>query len=205
MKLLIATRNLGKFDGMYNMVSDLPFEVVSLQDIEVDDSNFVEDGETFEENAKKKARFYASKTGLMTISDDTGILIPALEGELGLRTRRWGAGPDASDEEWLDYFLKRMEKEENRSSLFVSCICLADKNGNMLFEARGESKGTLTRAPGCDIEPGIPLSAVFQPEGCTKVKSALTIEEKNRISHRGKAMKQIREFLEKNLDAFDSL
>jgi XTP/dITP diphosphohydrolase len=149
-------------------------------------------------NAYKKGYYCAKKSGLMTLADDSGIIIDALKNELGVKTRRWGAGENATDQEWIDYFLKRMENEENRRTTFVSCLCLVNEEGNILKLGKGEIKGIITKNLEAPILPGIPLSSCFLPENHTKVHSALTIEEKNKISHRGKAMIKIREYLAHN-------
>ena len=200
-KLLIATSNKGKLDGLSYELLSLPLNIVSLQNYLVDDSTLIESGNTFEENAKIKARFYAEKIKLMTLADDSGLIVEALKDELGVKTRRWGAGEKASDKEWLDFFLKRMEKEKNRKALFVSCICLVDNQGKIICTARGETYGTLAREIQAPIKPGIPLSSIFIPDGCDKVHSAMSVEEKNKISHRGKAMRVIKAFLEEYLSS----
>ena len=93
-KLLVATKNKGKFGEILNILKDGGFELVFLGDLEVDDADFVEDGETFEENACKKAEYFSDKLGMMTLAEDSGLLVDALEGELGVQTRRWGAGEE---------------------------------------------------------------------------------------------------------------
>ncbi len=196
MKLLIATTNQGKFNEISLKLEGLPLELLSLKDIQVDDSTFVEDGDTFEENARKKAKFYAQNSQLMTLADDSGLIVEALQGELGLKTRRWGAGEKASDQEWLDFFMKRMAHEKNRKAKFVSCTCLVDAQGNVLVQGKGEVSGVITLTIEAPIKPGIPLSSVFKPDHYSKVHSAMTTEEKARISHRGKSMVTIRKFLE---------
>lgn len=165
----------------------------------IDDSGFVEDGSNFDENACAKARFFASKTGFMTAGEDSGIIVEALKDELGVKTRRWGAGEGASDQEWLDFFMKRMEKEANRAATFVCSAYLADGEdyafgkGGRFF--RGETCGVIADSIMAPILPGIPLSSVFVPEGSDKVYAALSPAEKNKVSHRGKAMAQLKDFL----------
>lgn len=177
-------------------MADLPFKLVSLRDLVASGvMEFEEDGVTFAENALKKARFYAEKTGLMTLAEDSGILVEALKGELGVKTRRWGAGDKASDEEWVEYFLKRMEGEADRRAKFICCACLVDKDGENFFE--GETLGVITEKLMAPILKGLPLSSCFLANGCDKVYASLSHEAKNKISHRGKAMKQVREFLQK--------
>lgn len=153
----------------------------------------------FDENACAKARFFASKTGFMTVGEDSGIIVEALKDELGVKTRRWGAGESASDQEWLDFFMKRMEKEVNRAARFVCCAYLVDGedgafgSGGRSF--RGETRGIIADSIMAPILPGIPLSSVFVPEGSDMVYAALSTAEKNKLSHRGKAMVQLRNFL----------
>ena len=166
-----------------------------LRDLTVDCDEFEEDGETFRENASKKARFFAEKTGFLTLGEDSGILVDALEGELGVKTRRWGAGEQAGDTEWIEFFMNRMKGEKERGAKFVCCACLFDGANDMFFE--GEVRGRITPGLEAAILPGIPLSSCFIPDGCDRVYSALGMAEKNRLSHRGKAMAKLRGFLKK--------
>jgi len=198
-KLLIATGNQGKFDGIKSYLKDLPFQLLSLQDVNISIPDEVEDGVTYEENAMKKASYCAQKTGLLTLADDSGLIVNALQGELGVFTRRWGAGPNVTDEEWLDFFMKRMENEKNRRGKFVSCICVVNGFGESVVASRGENEGIILEKIAAPIKLGVPLSSVFLSDGAIKVNSALSIEEKNKVSHRGKALKVIREYFENNI------
>jgi XTP/dITP diphosphohydrolase len=195
-KLLIATKNPGKFSEISEVLGDGDFELVFLGDLDVEDSDFLEDGETFAENAEKKARYYADKLGMMALGEDSGLLVDALEGELGVKTRRWGAGEEASDEEWLEFFMNRMEEivDEERGAKFVCCSCLIGLDGEVVF-FDAESPGTITRELMADLIPGLPLSSVFIPEGCGKAYAALEAQEKNKLSHRGKALRKVGEYL----------
>lgn len=175
------------------MLSGYPFETLSLRDVDVDESELEENGETYRENALIKARFYFEKTGLTTLADDSGIFVNALEGELGVKTRRWGAGSDVSDQEWLEFFINRMREERDRRAKFHSCICLFNNEIEEYFE--GECLGNLADEVLAPIKAGVPLSSVFIPDGYERVHSALSIEEKNRVSHRGKALAALREYL----------
>jgi XTP/dITP diphosphohydrolase len=197
MKILIATHNFGKFKELMEVLGDLPFKFVSLNDENVNEEA-EEHGETYEQNAILKAEFYGRKTGLPAIADDSGILVEAIEGSLGVHTRRWGAGEKATDEEWLDFFLNRMYSEKNRNATFVSVVAFYQP-GKETMTFRGECKGTILPEPQVKVEHGIPLSAVFLPEGKNKVFSALDKHEKNEVSHRGKAIKQCHNYLLKHL------
>lgn len=192
-KILIATHNFGKYKELMEVLEDLPFKFVSLNDEKITE-DVEEHGETFEENAILKAEFFSRLTGLPAIADDSGIHVDALNGELGVKTRRWGAGADASDEEWLAHFLDRMAKEENRRAEFMACIAFA-RMGEQTLTFRGECVGRILDSPKTEIEHGIPLSSVFLPDGKDKVYSAMSKQEKNEISHRGIAIKKCYDYL----------
>lgn len=196
-KILIATRNLGKYKELMEVLHDLPFKFVSLNDEKIE-GDVEETGETYEANAILKAEYFGRKAGLVTIADDSGIHIDALAGELGVKTRRWGAGAQATDEKWLDYFMQRMSSEENRKAEFISVVALY-RPGEETLTFRGECKGEILHEPQVDLEPGIPLSAVFLANGQEKVFSAMEKEAKNAISHRGAAVKKCYEWLLRNL------
>jgi len=218
--LLIATTNQGKFREIFEVLGKLDvsnggtFRVISLRDLcdsdecfGVEDRSFSmsdfdgleEDGETFSENAMKKAKFYHEKTGLLTVAEDSGIIVSALDGELGVKTRRWGAGEKASDEEWIEFFMKKMSGEKDRSAKFVCCACVCGEvevgGGDICAVFEGETSGKITEKLEAPILGGLPLSSCFLPEGREKVYAALSAEEKNAISHRGKAMGKVLEFL----------
>lgn len=194
MKLLIGTNNSGKVTEIAECLCDTPFELISPKDLKKEIDAPPETGETFAENAIQKARHYHVFTGLPVIADDSGIVVDALEKELGVHTRRWGAGPDASDEEWIEYFLKRMKDEENKRARFVCHLAHFDSGGNLhMFD--GICDGEITDELEADYLPGLPISACFRPDGYGLVYSAMTIEQKNAISHRGKATAELRKFL----------
>lgn len=192
-KILIATHNLGKYKELMEVLEDLPFKFVSLNDEKVTE-DVEEHGDSFEANAILKAEFFSQLTGLPTISDDSGIHVDAMAGELGVKTRRWGAGAEASDEEWLTHFLDRMAKVMNRRAEFVAVIAFAHPHAETVT-FRGECVGQILDKPATKIEPGIPLSSVFLPDGKDKVYSAMSKVEKNAISHRGQAIKKCHEYL----------
>jgi len=194
MQLLIGTNNHGKFIEISEVLHGLPFTPVRPADIGIT-GDPDETGTTYEENALQKARFFRNLSNLPTVADDSGIVIEALGNELGLHTRRWGAGPAASDAQWIDYFLKRMAKEENRRAHFICTLAYIDESGaEHVFE--GKCSGVVTSTLEADYLPGLPISACFKPDGCDCVFSALNIEQKNSTSHRGKATHALRNFLE---------
>lgn len=199
-KLLIATTNLGKFSEIKEVIGDLDFDLYHLHkdkfaDI-LQDDHFEETGETFEENAEAKAAHYHELLGMPTIGEDSGIIVDALKGELGVKTRRWGAGAEASDEEWIAHFMKIMKDipEAERGARFVCCAAFIDGPAELVM-FRGETEGIITHELEAPLRPGIPLSSCFKPIGCEKVYSSLSEQEKNRLSHRGKAFHELRKYL----------
>lgn len=196
-------------------MSDLPLKLVSLQDLNLT-NDYEETGETCQEVALGKARYFFEKCsqnlkGLQTfkvknsiiLADDSGIWVDALPGELGVESRRWGAGEKASDVEWLDYFLKKIEKvpAEKRTARFISAIALIipqDLKGLQTFKVEifeGIVEGTLTQTLEAPLKQGVPLSSIFKPIGSDKVFSAMTSAEKAYFSHRGKAVAKAKDFI----------
>ena len=112
-----------------------------------------------------------------------------------MKTRRWGAGETASDEEWLAHFMQRMAQEKNRKAKFVCAAAYVSGDEEKVF--LGETEGTITETIEVPVKAGIPLSSVFKPLGHEKVFAALSAAEKNEFSHRGKAFQRLRLFLGK--------
>lgn len=193
MRLLLATSNLGKIQEMHEALEELGLDFLTLADlpeIAVPD----ESGKTYAENAILKAKHYHPHANHPTVADDSGIHVEALENELGVHTRRWGAGADANDHEWIRYFLDRMKKEPNKRARFVCAIAHIDHEGQVhVFE--GSCDGTITDELEHDYLPGLPISACFKPDGFERVFSALSIEQKNSASHRGRALEKFKTFL----------
>ena len=200
--LLIATKNPGKFAEISEVLGDLPIKLLSLKDLGLKDE-VEEHGATHEENAILKARYFFKKTGLPILGEDSGIHVDAFPGELGVQTRRWGGLEKATDEEWIAYFLEQMKNvpEDKRGAKFVCFAALilgqnfagASQENPAIFS--GETRGIITKTLEAPLKRGIPISSCFKPEGFYKVYAALTVEEKNRVSHRGKAMHYVKDFL----------
>lgn len=194
MQLLIGTNNKGKHIEISEVLGNLDLELLTPADLKIT-IDPEETGSSYAENALIKARYFYEHGGCIpTIADDSGIIIEAIQGELGIHTRRWGAGADASDEEWIEYFLKRMESEENRKARFVSNIAYIDaSNTEHIFE--GICEGIITPTLEAEYLPGLPISACFKPESFDVVYSAMSIDQKNTISHRGRAVHALRDHL----------
>ena len=205
-KILVATKNHGKFNELTEILQGLEgIELVFLRDYlketGKEDHDFEETGDTFEHNATQKAEYYFNLSNIPTIGEDSGIFIQALEGELGVKTRRWGAGEHASDEEWIEHFLDRMKDvpREKKNAKFVSVMALIFKENEEPHLFRGETKGLITDNLEAPLVRGVPLSSCFRPVGSELVYSALSENEKNEISHRGKAGRQLKVYITEKL------
>ena len=209
LKLLIATTNEGKFGEIGEVLRDLHVELYHLHSHNLSskngslmaeimkDDHFEESGETFEDNASLKALHYSEIAGMPTIGEDSGIIVDALAGELGVKTRRWGAGEKATDEEWIKYFMNVMEgiPEEKRTARFVCCAAFTDGETGEIYLFKGRTEGVITHKLEAPLKKGIPLSSCFRLAGSDKVYAALSEDQKNKISHRGKAFHELKDFL----------
>ena len=196
--LVIATRNKGKTAEIRNLLETFPVEIKNLDDFgpipEV-----IEDGDTFEENAYKKASFTARVLGYPALSDDSGLLVEALEGAPGVHSARW-AGPDATDEQRCAKLLRELENQENRHAAFACVISIAVPTGPALtYEERCE--GIIAAAPAG--ENGFGYDPVFFFPPLNRTFAQLTMAEKSRVSHRGKALQQIQAEFDKVLQWID--
>lgn len=196
MRLLLGTNNRGKIIEMTEVLSGLPIELLTPPELKLH-PEVEETGTSFKENALIKARHFFALSKLPILADDSGIVVDALQHELGVFTRRWGAGSKATDEEWIAHFLERMKREKNKKARFVCCLGHIEADGTEhVFE--GFCDGVITETLEADYLPGLPISACFKPDGFDCVYSAMSIEQKNKTSHRGKAMKKVRDFLSEN-------
>lgn len=193
MELLLGTNNPGKIIEIAEVLRGLPVKILTPKHVNISEAP-PETGETFEANAMEKARFYFERTQLPTVADDSGIRVEALGDELGIHTRRWGAGPEASDAEWIAHFLERMKEEKNKRAAFVCVLAYIDPLG-VPYTFEGRCEGIITPTLEADYLPGLPISACFKPEGHSRVFSALSIEQKNSTSHRGRASQLLRKHL----------
>jgi XTP/dITP diphosphohydrolase len=191
-KLVIATRNKGKTAEISDLLKGYPVEIKSLDDFgPIPD--VVEDGDTFDENAYKKASFTARVLGLPALADDSGLIVDALNGLPGVHSARY-AGENASDIDRYKKLLQEMQGIDNRSAAFECIISIAVPAGPALtYEGRCE--GIIAeKAKGAN---GFGYDPVFFSPPMQKTFAELTREEKSRVSHRGRALKEIRDEFEK--------
>ena len=185
--LVIASRNKGKTAEIRELLSGFPITIKNLDDFgpipEVE-----EDGETFDQNAYKKASFTARVLGHPALADDSGLVVDALDGAPGVLSARY-AGPDATNEQRFQKLLREMEGISNRKAAFECVISLAVPTGPALtYEGRCE--GLIAESPvGSN---GFGYDPIFFYPPLKKTFAELTREEKGRVSHRGKALDEFR-------------
>jgi XTP/dITP diphosphohydrolase len=195
MRLIFATHNPGKLAEMKSIFAGLPFEIESAHEAGVLDE-VVEDGLTFADNAHKKAFEVCEATNVLSLADDSGICIDALSGAPGVFTARW-AGEGASDEQLVQHTLEQMSGKIDRKASFVCVAALVAPDGRTwTFEGRVD--GTLTTESHGIARAKLPYDAIFIPEGETRTFAEMPEEEKHAMSHRGRAMRNVRAFLETN-------
>jgi len=196
--IVLATTNKGKTREIKELLKDFPIDIKNLDDFgpipEV-----IEDGKTFDDNAYKKASFTAKVLGHPAMADDSGLCVEALDGAPGVYSARY-AGENASDEDNVNKMLADLEGKENRNAAFQCVISIAVPTGAALTY-EGECKGIITKEPAGNNGFGYdPL--FFYPE-LNKTFAQLTIEEKGQVSHRGKALKEITNEMDKILEWID--
>ena len=199
-KILVATTNPGKIAEIRAML-DFDIEWLGLSDFS-DIAEVPETGRTFAENARAKALGYAEQARLWTIADDSGLVIDALDGAPGVHSARFSGAKDESrtllDHKNMARVLKLLEGvlQDKRTARFVCCLCLASP-GEVLAETEGKLEGVITDTE--MGENGFGYDPVFFVPNLDKTVAQLTREEKNAISHRGNAIRQLKPILEKLL------
>jgi XTP/dITP diphosphohydrolase len=198
-KLLIATRNEGKVGEFKEFLKDLPFTIVSLQDLGIKE-DIEEDGKTYEENSQKKALFFSKLSGLPTIADDGGIEIAVLNNEPGVRTRRW-LGHHMSDEEIINHMLKVSKDlpDNNRKASFKAIVTLALPDGNC-WSVSGEVEGEISKTPKVSFMKGYPFRSFFYLPKINKFyyEGELSKEEERLYNHRYKAVQKLLPIIQKH-------
>ena len=194
-KLVLASKNQKKLVEMREILSTLGVEVVLQSEVGVD-VDVEETGTTFAENAALKARAVCEASGLPAIADDSGLCVDALNGAPGVYSARYG-GEGLDDVGRYKLLLENMRGQLDRRCGFVSAICCAFPNGDEIT-ARGECRGTLAYA--ARGENGFGYDPIFFVPEKKKTFAELSAEEKNEISHRGKALCAFQENLENYLN-----
>lgn len=188
-ELLIGTANRGKISEIRNALQDLSLTLRTLAEfpglVEPE-----ENGATYADNALLKAKYYSSKTGLLTVADDSGLEVNAINGRPGVLSARYG-GPDATDEDRVNLLLGELKGAADRRAQFV---CVMALEGSIRTVANGVVRGEIAEA--ALGEGGFGYDPIFIPDGYSETFGVLPALVKDRISHRAQCLKQVRNFLE---------
>ncbi len=195
MRFLLATLNKGKLRELQAVLADLGIEFVSLDDFP-DVPEAVEDGETFAENARKKAIHYRCFTSLPTIADDSGLVVDALGGRPGVYSARLAPDDPSRIRTVLDA-LEQVGSGASRRGRFVCALC-AILDENHPVEVEGSVEGTITREPRGNRGFGYDPIFFYEPFGRTFAE--LTAAEKNTVSHRAVALRKLKARLREKLE-----
>ena len=194
MDIVLATRNKKKIEEIRRITADLPISILSLANFP-DCPETVEDGETFEHNAVKKAVDVCRFTGKLSLADDSGLEVDALDGAPGVYSARFAGivngNSDVRNYEKLLFELRNID-DEMRSARFVCCMALAFPDG-MVKTFFGYSKGRIAREP--KGKTGFGYDPVFIPEGHKITFAEMPGVQKDRLSHRGKALEKLADYL----------
>src|SRR5690606_9840640 len=188
MKIIFASNNKNKVQEIQNQVPK-SIQIVTLEEIGCNE-DIAETGTTLEENAIIKANYVTQKYGLPCFADDTGLEIDALNGEPGVYSARY-AGEDKNANKNMDLVLQKLGSSTNRKAQFKTVIALNINNEQHLFTGvvEGKIRNEKTGTNGFGYDP------IFEPENLGKTFAEMTLEEKNKLSHRGRAVEQLIEFL----------
>lgn len=195
MKIVLATHNKDKCKEMMAALADLDIELLSLSDFP-QVGEIIEDGETLTENAIIKAKTVFEITGIPAISDDTGLLVNALDGAPGIYSARY-AGEDATYADNVEKLVREMKNIplENRGAQFQTTMVYIDKDKELI--ADGVVKGKITSTP--KGVGGFGYDPLFYIPEQEKTFAEMTIEQKNQISHRGIALRNLKRILQSYL------
>ncbi|MBQ6530474.1 MAG: XTP/dITP diphosphatase [Clostridia bacterium] len=195
MKVIAATKNKGKIREMTEILSPLGIEIVPQEEVGIE-VDVEETGDTFEKNALIKARAVRMVSDYPVLADDSGLCVDALDGAPGVRSARY-AGDNATDEDKINKLLSEIGEAENRNARFVTSVAFIFEDGREVT-AEGSVDGSITKEP--HGEGGFGYDPVFYSPELGKTFAESTDDEKNSVSHRGRALKNLFEKL-KNMEA----
>ena len=188
MKLLFATSNQHKAKEIAALLPE-SFELLTLNDIEITE-DIPETSDTLEGNAKQKSEYILTHFGLDCFADDTGLEIPALNNEPGVKSARY-AGEQRNSEDNMQLVLARLKEKNDRSARFRTVISLELNGSQHLFE--GIVNGTIRTEKSGD--GGFGYDPIFEPENCGRTFGEMSLDEKNQYSHRARAFEKMIAFL----------
>lgn len=194
-KLLIATKNQGKIKEIQTELKDFDMEIIGLNDVDLPkDYDVEEPAMTMEGNAIIKAMAYGNKLGFLTLAEDAGLEVDALDGRPGVFSARYAPGTDR------DRYLKLLGEmqnmpDEKRTAQFRAVIAIFNPTIGKIRTCEGIYKGTIIREP--RGSEGFGFDPIFFNQKKNKTNAEMTAEEKNTVSHRGQALKQAKEIIKR--------
>lgn len=197
MNLLIATQNKGKVAEYQKLLADTGFNIISLSDLGLSHLQVAETGTSFEENARLKAQTYMKASQTLTLADDSGLEVDALQGAPGIYSARYG-DPAFDDAARRTYLLQQMQAsldDEARTARFRCVIALANPHTEKTITVNGTCEGHILKEDQDDGH-GFGYDAIFQPIGYGYSFAQLSSDIKNKLSHRGIAIKKLKPILE---------
>ena len=189
--LVLASGNNHKVKEVREILAD-KFWVKNLSDLQITDFAPEENGETFEANALIKAQALYNRIKSAVFSDDSGLVVPSLNGQPGVRSARY-AGQQATDRENYELLLKKLDRTETEA--YFQCVVCLYLNPDEYYFYEGKCKGKIIGSPMGN--GGFGYDPIFVPKGYQKTLAQMSSEEKNKISHRYFALQKIREFYRK--------
>lgn len=192
MQITLGTGNEHKVFEINEIVKEQGYKKIVFKAVE-GDFNPIENGSTFEENSLIKAKEGARLSGMLTLADDSGLCIEALNGAPGLYSARYAGTQD----EKIARILKELDGQENRKAKFVCCMTLVDKDGNTIHTTKGECHGQIIKER--KGSNGFGYDPIFMPDGYDITLAEMSEDGKNKISHRGKALTQMLKFINEEL------
>lgn len=194
MKILIATTNQGKFTEYTSQFSDFKFEFVNLKDVGLEGVDLDEPYETTWENAVHKARFFSEKSGLMTIAEDTAFYVEALNKEPGVKAKRFAPTAEERNQKILEGL--KGKPLDQRTARFVTHACIYNPTRKNFTVVEGAVMGKITESITGAAREGVGYDSIFYYPPLEKTFAELSIAEKNTISHRGHAIRQLKIYLQ---------
>ena len=192
-KIILASNNPDKIKELKEILKNLDYKIISKSEAGFSE-DIEETGKTLEENASLKAKAIYEKAGECVISDDTGLFVEALKGELGVKTARY-AGENCSYDDNVEKLLNNLKGEKNRKAYFKTVLVFIGKDGKEIY-FEGKINGKIATEKKGDS--GFGYDPIFIPEGYDESFAQLGLDTKNKISHRKLAMNKLLEFLKNN-------
>lgn len=187
-EIVLSTDNINKLIEIREILEDLDIKIYGKSDIEGLNFEVIEDGDTLYDNALKKASAMAERVDFAVLADDTGLFVKALDGEPGVHSARYASEHD--DKKNREKLLNNLKDKEDRSAYFKTEIILIDEDKNII-PIEGVCPGKISLEERGDN--GFGYDSIFIPEGFDKTFAEMSHEEKNQISHRSRALKNLRD------------